>query len=129
MEHDQVIKNAQYRKNLSIAFFNSTNAAIEMVKLEFGALHSANPTIERLMVERLEFWRTNFLEAHKRYYATVIESIGADFNVEETLARIAKVENMEQLQLLWVSLSQDERNNPEVFAAAQLKKNEYEKAQ
>ena len=33
-EQEKIMKDAQYRKGLSIAFFNATNAAVEMVKLE-----------------------------------------------------------------------------------------------
>jgi len=34
MTEDKVLKNAQYRKGLGIAWFNATNSAIEMVKVE-----------------------------------------------------------------------------------------------
>ena len=33
MEQDKLIKDAQYRKGLSIAFFNATNNATEIAKL------------------------------------------------------------------------------------------------
>lgn len=111
-QNEQIIKDAQYRKGLSIAFFNATNSAISMVsnmKLENSA--------EALkMVFTL---RDTFLEEHKNYYATVIANVGVNYRAETSIAGLKECKTMEDLQTTWRLLSEDERRDGEIIKVAQ----------
>lgn len=108
---EKLIKDAQYRKGLSIAFFNATNSAIEMVKM-----HETKSVEE--MQERYVFWRDYFIEQHKNYYATVIAGIGQNFKIEDSLDRLKKAKNYDELSNIWLSLSEDERRTDAILKVA-----------
>jgi len=111
--NDSVIKNAQYRKGLSIAFFNATNATIELLKDD-------NSKTEEELKEKIIKWRSWFLEEHKNYYATVIEKIGVNYEAKESIEKLNKAKTIEELRTTWVNLSEDERRDPEIIAVTQL---------
>ena len=114
-QDDKIIQNAQYRKSLSIAFFNATNAAIEMCK---GLNISEEKTKEKIIEVRN--W---FLEEHKNYYASVIANAGQNYKVEESIAKLKTAKTLEDLQMVWRLLSEDERRDGEIQKVAQeLKK-------
>ena len=118
-----VLSNAQYKKSLSIAFFNATNAAIELIK------GNEMPPDEKkkLIVE----WRDWFLAEHKNYYATVIATVGVNYRAEESIAKLKTTKSLEDLQTVWVLLSEDERRDGEILKVAKELKAKYknEKAQ
>ena len=119
--NEQIIKDAQYRKGLSIAFFNATNAAISLVgnmKVEVGGD----------VLNKVKEIRDFFLEEHKNYYATVIANVGVNYKVEDSLAKLNSATDLESLQTAWRFLSEDERRNDEVKKLAQELKKKYEKA-
>ena len=120
MNDEKIIKDAQFRKGLSIAFFNATNAAIEMCK----GMNIHEEETKKKIIE-IRDW---LLEEHKEYYANVIANIGSNYNVEETVERIKIVQSLDELQKLWVSLSEDERRDDIISKVAKEKKLEYEKA-
>lgn len=107
MEKDKLIKDAQYRKGLSIAFFNATNAAIEMAKLN-GMAGVLDP--KKFITE----WRDWLLEEHRTYYATVISNVGTNYNPEDTVKKLRSAKGIEELKTAWQLLSEDERRNPEI---------------
>src|SRR3990167_5643941 len=111
--NEKIIKDAQYRKGLSIAFFNAANVAIEIVKKEFEFRNADEnkPDVEK----RLRFWRDWLLEEHKNYYATVIANVGVNFKVEETIKKLESTKSLAELQNIWLSLSEDERRNDAVI--------------
>jgi len=134
---EKVIKDAQYRKGLSIAWFNATNSATEMVKLDqlMGVFRDNRvypepkkargkrkvsgtppPTVE----ERIEYWRSRLLEEHKAYYATVIANVGANYKSEDTVKKLkdAAEIGLEALRVVWRSLSEDERRDGDVLKVA-----------
>jgi len=114
-QDDKIIQNAQYRKSLSIAFFNATNAAIEMCK---GLNISEEKTKEKIIEVRN--W---FLEEHKNYYASVIANAGQNYKTEESIAKLKTAKTLEDLQMVWRLLSEDERRDGEIQKVAQeLKK-------
>ena len=114
-QDDKIIQNAQYRKSLSIAFFNATNAAIEMCK---GLNISEEKTKEKIIEVRN--W---LLEEHKNYYASVIANAGQNYKVEESIAKLKTAKTLEDLQMVWRLLSEDERRDGEIQKVAQeLKK-------
>ena len=118
MEKEKIIKDAQYRKGLSIAFFNATNAAVEFAKINglAGVIDA-----KKFIAE----WRDFFLEEHKRYYAEVIAQIGVPYKVEESIKKLKDTKSLEDLQSVWRLLSADERANEEIKKVAQSLKKEY----
>lgn len=120
-DKDRVIKDAQYRKGLSIAFFNSVNAAIELTK----GFKFANEEEQRKAITETRDW---LLDEHKTYYASVIAPVGTNFKPENTLKKIAAVKSLDQLKSVWMSLSEDERRDPTIVDAKNKKKASYEKA-
>lgn len=130
MDEDKVIKDAQYRKGLSIAFFNATNVAIEMLKLlpatafkkvvEKGkGKKKTKTTIAITREEKLVEIRNWLLDEHKKYYAEVIAKVGTNYSVEKSLARLAKVKNQAELNSVWLSFSEDERHDGDIRKLAQ----------
>lgn len=101
---NKILKDAQYRKGLSIAFFNATNAAVEFAKIN-GLAGVLDP--KKFIAE----WRDWFLEEHKTYYATVIANVGMNYKVEESLKELKKVKTLPDLLRVWQSFSADERGN------------------
>jgi hypothetical protein len=112
MDKDKIIKNAQYRKGLSIAFFNATNAAVEFAKIN-GLAGVIDP--KKFIAE----WRDWFLEEHKNYYATVIANVGVAYKAEDSIAKLKATKTLEDLQTTWRLLSADERKDFEIIKVAQ----------
>lgn len=118
-DNDKILRDAQYRKGLSIAFFNATNAAVELVsKLGYGEFK----TVE----EAVTHWRNWFLDTHKKYYAEVIANIGVPYDVAETIKKLESVMTKKELKQVWISLSEDERQDPTIIEAKNRIKNEKE---
>lgn len=119
---EKILKDAQYRKGLSIAYFNSLNAAIEITKdlAKNLSLEDAKKLIAN--------WRDHFLEEHKEYYARVIAKIGTSYNPVEAIKKLSETKDMASLRSTWLSLSEDERRDEEIKKAALNLKNAYEKA-
>ena len=116
--NDEIIKNAQYRKGLSIAFFNAINNATEIVKLE-------GITKPEEIQERISFWRDWLLEEHKNYYATVIEGVGKNYNIEDSIEKLKNTNTLEELTTAWLLLSEDERRDPEIRKVAGEQRRKY----
>jgi len=66
--HDELMRDAQYRKSRSIAFFNATNSAITIVT----ALNVSPDQIK----EQLAMWREWFLSEYDKDYKENVMSIG-----------------------------------------------------
>lgn len=121
--NETILKDAQYRKGLSIAFFNATNSAIALVV----------PLIDEgtdmdLVLKRVFEIRDAMLEEHKNYYATVIAKVGVNYKVEDAIKRLEATTNYEELASVYLSFSEDERRDPVIKAKAQELKLKYEKA-
>ena len=117
-EQEKLIKDAQYRKGLSIAFFNATNAAIEMCK---GM--NINEEATKSKIIEVRDW---LLAEHRNYYATVISNIGLNFKVEDSIAKLKTAKTLDELRVAWVALSEDERQNEEIINFAKELKKHYE---
>lgn len=116
--NDKLIRDAQYRKGLSIAFFNATNAAIEFAKIN-GMTGVMDP--KKFITE----WRDFFIEEHKNYYMTAIASIGVAYNATESIAKLNETKTLEDLQNVWRNLSADERKDEEISRVAQQLRKTY----
>lgn len=118
---EKIIKDAQYRKGLSIAFFNANNLAITLVSTD-----KEYYTKEELKKE-IVGWRDFFLEEHKNYYANVISPVGCLFDKNQTLEVIKSAISLEDLKEIWISLSEDERQDSDIVSAKNEIKEKYEK--
>ena len=121
--NNEVLKDAQYRKGLSIAFFNATNASIELAKVMFPDM----PAVDAKVF--IQEWREWFIEEHKNYYLTVIANVGVNYKPEDTIAKLNKTTTKSELAKVWMSLTEDERANPEVHAVKETLKKKYETVQ
>ena len=117
---EKILRDAQYRKGLSIAFFNATNAAIEMCK---GLDISAEATKKKITDVR--DW---LLDEHKNYYASVIAQVGGNYAPQEAIKKLQAVKSKEELHTVWLMFSADERQDNEIAKVAQEMKQKYEKA-
>jgi len=136
---ERILKDAQYRKGLGIAWFNATNSAIEMVKIEhlMGKFDSKIKVSNKQKVgkkiklekitteERIEYWRKKFLDDHKDYYANVIAQIGTAYNPVDAITRLKDTKTLEALLIVWRSLSEDERHDDAVLKVAQEERVKY----
>ena len=114
---EKILKDAQYRKGLSIAFFNATNAAINLAG---NHLKPGNDVLESVVQ-----FRDFFLEEHKKYYASVIAKIGENYKAEDSIKMLENSKTLEELETAWRLLSEDERRDSEIFAVAQKLKKQY----
>lgn len=113
-EKDKIIKDAQYRKGLSIAYFNSVNAAIEMTKVNGLVGVDAKKFIAE--------WRDWFLEEHKGYYAATIAQIGVPYNPAKSVEWVLATKNVDDLKAVFINMSEDERRDPAILEAVRKQK-------
>jgi len=109
--NEKIIKDAQYRKGLSIAFFNATNSAINLISNK-----KYNNTKEEL--DHVVVLRDFFLKEHQNYYATVIANIGVNYRAEDSIKKLKDSKTLEELQDNWRLLSEDERRDGEIIKVA-----------
>lgn len=116
---EDVLRDAQYRKSRSIAFFNATNSAIEILKYS---------TIQDpiRMKEMIMFWRNWFLDEYTKDYAENIANIGLAFNPAETITKLQTTKSLNDLMAVWVSISEDERQHVDVIKVKNELKKMYE---
>lgn len=119
---EKILKDAQYRKGLSIAFFNATNAAIELVKSRPIADIDIKEAL-KLVTEVRDF----FLDEHKEYYARVIAKVGTSYNPAETIKKLKATKTLEELRRAWQLLSEDERQDVEIKKEVKALKVKHEK--
>lgn len=115
-ENEKLMKDAQYRKSLSIAFFNATNSAIALVAaMRIPGDVQPDEQIFRQVVAL----RDMFLEEHKTYYANVIMPVGINFKPEKAIAALKATTTKNDLLTVWNLLSEDERHHDEILKVAQ----------
>jgi len=118
--NERIIKDAQFRKGLSIAFFNATNSAITLVSTD------KEYYTESELKEKIVMWRDFFLKEHENYYSKVISPIGCLYDKQETIKLIESATGMEDLKDIWLSISQDERNDADIIKVKDEIKQKYE---
>ena len=96
MEKEQIIKDAQYRKGLGIAFFNATNAAIEIVSTQ----RLSKQETKKFIVE----FRDWLLDEHSDYYAAVIAKIGVPYDAKAAIKKLKSAKDFEALKTVWIVL-------------------------
>lgn len=110
--YNKVIKDAQYRKGLSIAFFNATNSAIALLSAPRVLFESKTPEETKAKIVEIRDW---MLEEHKKYYAEVIASVGVPYNSAEAIKKLTEATSRAELHKIWVSLTEDERHDGDVL--------------
>ena len=120
---EKILKDAQYRKGLSIAYFNALNNAIAFVVAGKGENES-----DENMLKRVEDIRDKFLDQHKEYYARVIAKVGTSYNPAETIKKLKTTKTLEELRKAWQLLSEDERQDVEIKKVVIELKKKHEKA-
>ena len=120
---EKIIKDAQFRKGASIAFFNSVNSAISLVAVELSKMQQVS---DEFILQRVNFYRDYFLEQHKEYYSSVISNIGGNYKATDTIERLRATKNVDELYKLWKALSADERRDGEVLKVKDDLKETYE---
>lgn len=118
--NEKIIKDAQFRKGLSIAFFNANNAAITLVSTDKE--YYTEDELKKKIIE----YRDWFLKEHQNYYSTVISPIGLLFNKEETIKLVEGASGLEDLKDIWLSISQDERSDVDIIKVKDEMKKKYE---
>lgn len=116
------IKDAQDRKDLSIAYFNSTNSAIAMVTAPRALLETE--TVEQTRAKIVE-WRDWFLVEHKAYRQRELETMRANIPVGTAIEKLKATTNLVDLKAVWATLTQDERNQADILAEAQAQRKKY----
>jgi hypothetical protein len=119
--NDKILKDAQYRKGLSIAFFNATNSAIALT------VPKCQEFTEEQILNQVKAYRAVFLEEHKNYYATVIANVGINYRSEESIEKLKATDTLEDLQTVWRLLSEDERRDGEIIKVAKELRAKYTK--
>jgi hypothetical protein len=114
------IREAQDNKDLKIAFFNSTNNAIEIVT-KIPQYMQDMPTIQKAIVE----WREWFLSEHAEHHKRMVTLSSANVKVGDALTRLQATNNLVELKVVWASLTQDERNQADILAEAQAQRKKY----
>lgn len=117
---ERIWKDINYRKNLSIAFFNANNLAVTLVSTD-----KEYYTEEELKTKIVD-WRNFFLKEHETYYANVVSPIGCLFDKKETIKLIESATGMEDLKDIWLSISQDERSDDDIIKIKNEIKKKYE---
>ena len=74
--YEDFIRGAEYRKTWSIAYFNSLNFAVEIVKSRFP--ETLNKGDSKEVTDALITWRDWAIEQHGKYYAENIAIVGME---------------------------------------------------
>ena len=121
MDKETLIKDAQYRKGLGIAFFNATNAAIEIVSTQ----RLSKEETRKFIVE----FRDWLLDEHSDYYAEVIAKIGVPYDAKVAIKKLKAAKDFEALKTVWIVLSEDERRDKDITKVKNQVKAKYENSQ
>ncbi len=124
-QEDSKIKDAQYRKGLSIAFFNATNSATDVVvaKIRAGEKMDAASILATLREVRDEL-----LGDHAKHYLANIATVGVPYKAEDAIERINKTKDAKELRKLWFALTADERADQKILDAKEVMKKKHENA-
>ena len=111
---EKLLKDAQYRKGLSIAWFNANNLAIEQLASKAGAFNQ----------EEYRKLRDFFLDEYAEYYQKTVAKVGL-FDPKESVKRLQSSKNMSELEEIWISMSEDERQDEGVLEVQNKLKEKY----
>lgn len=122
MTDEKLMKNAQYRKAAPMAFLNSRNTAMEMVKMEglqavkFKSIKKGKKgaVVEIPLLGRVKQYTNDLMKDYQEFYATEVASVGAVYDAKKTIEFINKTKNKKELALIWNAMSEDERHDGEI---------------
>lgn len=140
-EQEKLMKVQDFKRNVSIAFFNANNVAATLVELESKLMpplmevkaakvkkgQKKTKIIKQpaSLTDRLVFYRDWLIEEHSKYYAKVIAPVADKFKVEDSVAALKAAKTLPELRKAWIALSQDERDNKEILKVAQKLRKAY----
>jgi hypothetical protein len=112
--NEKIIKDAQFRKGLSIAFFNATNNAADLISTFYSrsSLEKQSLDSKKAMIV---LWRDWMLDEHLKYYGEVINKIGVNYQPKLTIDKLNLCSSYDDLSLMWRQLSEDERRDKEII--------------
>lgn len=121
---EKLLRDAQYRKGASIAYFNSLNSAITLV----DGIATKTWSLEKRMA-MIDEIKLAFLDKYKDYYATTVAQIGAPYSATDTIIKVRATKTQEELRKLYREMSEDERKDGDIRKVvderlAELKKND-----
>jgi len=119
---EQALKDAQYRKSLSIAYFNSVNSAIALAGTMFPDMEGVDAK------EFIKEWRDWFLEEHKAHYLKTVAQVGTTYDKQKAIDRLKETKEKSELQKVWVALSEDERRDGDIRKVCNELLKEYDPA-
>lgn len=128
---EKLMKNAQFRKAAPMAFLNARNSAIELLKLEGTpkVVKGKKAKKELTLLERTKKYTEDFMKEYREFYSNEVASIGGNYKAADSIAKLKKAKNLEELAFTWRSLSADERHDGEIIKVKEDLKKKYEKAQ
>lgn len=124
MTDDKILSTAQYKKTLSIAGFNAVNSALTAIQLEGGISKKKKGKKKVTLESRIEYWVAHFLKIHEDYYKRVVAKVTL-YKPEESISKLMKATNIEELNTIWRLLSADERHDKAIIKVAQELKKKY----
>jgi hypothetical protein len=109
-QRQTLIKDATYKKDLKISYFNSLNAAISLVG-------TTNFPTDDMKLEAIEKYKNHFLEKWGDYYSNTVLQKRVPYNPADTIKKINEAKNYEDLKKVWFGITADERANPLILKA------------
>lgn len=108
---DELYKNREWARNKSIAYFNSLNAAINLV-----TARGTNFQTDEALLEKIDYFKTIFIEKHNEYYLSTIVAPRVAYDKTTAPKKLKLAKTMLALEKVWLGLSADERNDDENIA-------------
>lgn len=105
---DALIKDATYKKDLKISYYNSLNAAIALAQNK----HFEN---DEAMVSFIDKHKMRFLEQWGEYYHSTVLVSRTPYNPLDSIKKVKDAKTLDALHAVWLALSEDERRNPEII--------------
>jgi hypothetical protein len=123
MTDEKLLKNAQYRKAAPMAFLNSRNTAMEMVKME-----GISAKVNKLpLLKRVKKYTDDLMADYVEFYAKEVASVGVSYDVKTTIELLNATKTKDELRLVWTALSEDERHDGEIRKLVKELKKKYAK--
>ncbi len=110
MEQDKMLRDAQYRKGQSIAYFNSLNTAVALVTATVPKTMKMEARLA--LIDEI---KEQFLVKYRDYYETNVAKSGANYNPVTSIMELRSAKTMEELRSAWTDMSEDERRDGDVI--------------
>ncbi len=116
MTEEKLLKNAQYRKAAPMAFLNSRNTAMEMVKLEGK---------KNYLLKNVKKYTNELMKDYNEFYALEVASVGTNYDAKKTIELVRACKSNAELKLVYMAMSEDERHDGEIRKVVKELKSKY----